>query len=332
MRTPVFKLPEDILSKTIADIGEIPPAKLDGFCEKLETLYSLAIVYQAFTPRQVRSDINGAIADLKRVTERMAESFRYHSWFIETPLRLSAIDQWMTAKQSSDSNTADLAVPSQIVSQIEESLELIVTATKHLQTLASTFDRISDSGDDLFTWIGECRNDHHAQVRAELSTYLMKGGTVKPDTLIMRNVALLHQYLFDHALSIPSNESSVNYQQKLAELNIQSSSSAASQSAKLPRYTGSGLRFAVAIIDNLGLQGCFVAINEDDDLGFSSRVTDEQPMSAMERKEFSRAQALRGRSVDSVTLENRIGDTWKNETKRRRNTPGRKGRQSLEAR
>lgn len=313
----MLKLPHDLLEKVLDQIQanrEIPPEKLIGTTDRLELLYSLAVVHQQYSSRQMRSDLDLATKDLLREIRKLQATLRNTAW-MEEPLRLAAIHAWTESKRqqsSAQTERTELFIPSDGLQQIEQPLNQLTETLAHLQDTASDYDLLGDDS-ALLKWIERGNTDTGQLVRAELSTYFKKGGGIRPDTLIIRRIAELYEHAFDQKFSVTSSAGKVSYEEKLGDLALDGLDTGADSSKKVskpPQYEGNALRFACVVINCLGLQNIIIPLetrNPADD----ATATDD-------KENYNRTFALQGRSVPYERLADRVGHIWKNEAKRKR--------------
>jgi len=324
----MLKLPHDLLEKILDKIKanrEIPPEKLNGTIDRLEILYSLAVVHQQYSSRQMRSDLDLATKDILREIRKLQATLRNAAWMAE-PLRLAAIHAWTENKRpqtSAQTGRTELVIPSDSLQRIEQPLNELTRTLVHLQDTARDYDLLG--GDSaLLNWIGQGNTETGQLVRAELSTYFKKGGGIKPDTLIIRHIAELYEYAFDQKFSVTSSAGKASYEEKLGDLELEGLDTRADSPKRVsrpPQYEGNALRFACVVINCLGLQNIIVPY-EQSDLGYEPSVTGDREPDKYDLINYNRTFALRGRSVPYQHLADRIGHIWKNEAKRERRASG----------
>lgn len=314
----MFKLPHDLLETILDQIQanrEIPPEKLIGTIDRLELIYSLAIFHKQYSSRQMRSDLDLATNDLLREIRKLQVTLRNSEWMVE-PLRLVAVHAWIENERSKPPSTetrrADLVMPSDSIQQLETPLNELTEALVHLQDTAKEYDLLGNDS-ALLKWIERGNTETGQLVRAELSTYFQKGGGIKPDTLIIRHVAELYEYVFDQKFSVTSSAGKVSYENKLGEIALERLNAGVDSRENISRpsqYEGPALRFACVVINCLGLQNIFSPLetrNSDDDAALTNY-----------KENRNRMFALQGREVPDKRLADRIGHIWKNDAKRKR--------------
>ncbi|WP_157790876.1 hypothetical protein [Bradyrhizobium elkanii] len=313
----MLKLPHDLLERTLDKIQanrEIPPEKLVGTIDRLEILYSIAIVHQQYSSRQMRSDLDLATKDILREIRKLQATLRNTAWMAE-PLRLAAIHAWTENKRpqsSAQTRRTELVVPSDSLQQIEQPLNDLTETLVHLQDTVRDYDLLGDDS-ALLKWIGQGNTETGQLVRAELSTYFKKGGGIKPDTLIIRHIAELYEYAFDQKFSVTSSAGKAAYENRLGKLELEKLNNEADSresSSRPSQYEGNALRFACAVINCLRLQNIIVPLE--------TRSPADDPPVTNDKENYNRAFALQGRSVPYQHLADRIGHIWKNEAKRKR--------------
>jgi hypothetical protein len=302
----IQSLPESFFDNVLIELQSIeavPAAKLAGARRRLCLLYSLAALQQTYSSRQIRSELDIAAKDLNREVDQLRDTLRYRAWFIERPLQLAASDLRSQERRSrAIPEPVELISPSCVAEELEEALVQLTRVLAHFKAMADSFDKIEQTDAGLLEWIEQGSHLVDRQVRAELSTYLTKGGRgLKPDTLILRHIRHLYEYIYDRDFSIKAI-STVELEKRIGARNLARLDSQLDEGDEaIARYEGAGVVFAATIIKSLGLQGCFIAADRD----------------TVDGKLYSYEQALAGRPVNSTELVNRIGHTWKNDRQRR---------------
>jgi hypothetical protein len=294
-----LEVTEDTLDEIVGS-EQIPAERRSRAVQMLKFLYDVAFFHLRVSSRQVRTELDKGVKNIRREVEQLSDALARHRWILE-PLRLATFDKWLHEKSQSHNPAQSkdkLLHPPQIVCDLEESLEQLTTAFTYLEKMVHDYDRPKGSA-DLLKWITENGDGQGQFVRAELSTYFAKGGGINADTLILRNISELYRYLFEREFSINSAIGSVNYNRELGELQSE-------YPLKRPRelisdYSGPSLDFACNVLWSLQLEAAFLPQPSDDPL------------------DHRKISLLGERSATDVELSNRIGDLWTADKKRRRN-------------
>lgn len=222
-------------------------------------------------------------------------------------LSVAALDIYDKSTKSTDSYDATRYVsPNDVLENTEGAVRDFERLLNHLCDMIEQFDRV-DPG-EYYTWIGSAGSEREMYIRGEVTPHFRKGGGIGPDTIAIRRIAEIYEYAFDRPFAITSLEGKPRYENERGEFDARNV-----RPVGLARYSGPGIEFSCAAIKALQLDGFFSAYAQDRLMPEKKQAEDQ-----LEPRDWKRESALMERRISHVHLINRIGDIWRNDSKRRK--------------
>lgn len=295
------RISETTLDEFFGGSEEIPPERIPGTVSRLRTLCALAAFYARVSSREVRTDLAKGTKALQKKIKELDSVLDNHSW-IFSPLSLAVEDKRLLE------NGRDLKIkidssetifnPWLAVANIDEPLKQLAGALAYLEQMIQCYDALASTHTDLLTWVTEHNTVAGQFVRAELASYLAKGGGIGVDTLILRNIAQLYRFAFNSGFSINSAIGTAKYNDELGELRLDPACAGKTNRELLSDYDGPSLNFASDIICSLELESLFL------------------PHSPNYREKHRDLTWTGGATINYLVLSNRLGDLWTNDIRR----------------
>lgn len=279
----------------------IPPERIPGTVSRLRTLCAIAAFYARVSSREVRTGLAKGTKALQKTIKELDNALDNHSWIFE-PLSLAVEDKRLLENgQGPEIETIScetVSNPWNAVANIGEPLKQLAGALAYLKQMIQCYDALASTNTDLLTWVAEHKTVAGQFVRAELASYLAKGGGVNVDTLILRNIAQLYRFAFDSEFSISSAIGTAKYNDELGELRLDPACAGKTNRELLSDYDGPSLNFASDIICSLQLESLFLP---------------HSPASREKRHDLTWTD---GAPLNYLELSNRLGDLWTNDIRR----------------
>jgi hypothetical protein len=300
---------ESTVDAILAAMGNAPEAAHDKRPQIVNRFRELVLVVHTEhrlssmnTRTKLDKTLKPLLRDVSSLRRRIGDDELY--WMNEL-LSVTALDLYVTSKKSANAHaTSRYVPPSGILEQTEGPLRNFETLLNHLCDMIEQFDRVDPS--EYYTWIGSAGSKREVYIRNEVVPHFRKRGGIGPDTIAVRGIAEIYEYVFDRPFNVNSIEDTPRYQQQRDKLD------ASSIKATLPRYAGTAIRFSCAVIKALQLEGFFAAYSQ----GKKSEKAEREDQ--FEPQEWKRASALMGRQISETHLINRVGDIWTNDSRRRK--------------
>jgi hypothetical protein len=243
---------------------------------------------------------------------------------LREPLEATALDMHIEATMSLKSGVEKLDVRSSfaILENVNESVSALQKLVDHLSTLQDTFDRLSEA--QRRDWVISAKSDRVHYVRQTLYRHLSKVKGTGSDTTLVKQIAAVFRLTCSKPFSVSSRMSSVEYMNerdnaaantdKIRVEAEDSLSNSKTASLEIPRYyKGNGMKFALALVRELGLEGILVPISSGDNGQPSKRLAQAEHY---DFREINRVHGMQRQYVSDTRLLNKIGDIWMNEGKR----------------
>lgn len=239
------------------------------------------------SPSNTRTKLNktlgGLLRDVTSLRRRIADE--ESSEFIKI-LSFAALDLYDQSKSSTRaSEIARYVAPTDILDRTEQSLADLDKLLSHLRDMIKQFDRLGPG--EYFEWIGNAGSKRKMHIRGELLPHFRKRGGIGPDTIAVRLIAQIYEYTFDKRFNINSIEDTPRYQRERSNVDT------GGPKPNLARYSGSAVDFSCAVIEALHLQSIFAAYAQN------------------------RTTSGKEQTISKASLINRIGDIWRNDTRRK---------------
>ncbi|MGY4156309.1 hypothetical protein ACVINW_002151 [Bradyrhizobium sp. USDA 4461] len=241
------------------------------------------------------------LRDVSSLRRRIGDDELY---WMNKLLSVAALDLYVKSTQSTNPDEPNRYVaPHDILEHTVAPLSDFERLLNHLCDMIEQFDRV-DPG-EYYTWIGSAGSKREVYIRDEVVPHFRKGGGIGPDTIAVRRIAGIYEYAFDRRFNVNSIDDTLGY------LKRRDDRDARGVKANLPRYSGPGIEFSCAVIKALQLDGFFSAYGQD-----KSTLEKKQREDQHGPPDWKRASALMERQISEVQLINRIGDIWRNDSKR----------------
>ncbi|MCW2189492.1 hypothetical protein AB7M45_002262 [Bradyrhizobium elkanii] len=238
------------------------------------------------------------LRDVSSLRRRIGDDELY---WMNKLLSVAALDLYVKSTNPDEPNR--YVAPHDILEHTVAQLSDFERLLNHLFDMIEQFDRV-DPG-EYYTWIGSAGSKREVYIRDEVVPHFRKGGGIGPDTIAVRRIAGIYEYAFDRRFNVNSIDDTLGY------LKRRDDRDARGVKANLPRYSGPGIEFSCAVIKALQLDGFFSAYGQD-----KSTLEKKQREDQHGPPDWKRASALMERQISEVQLINRIGDIWRNDSKR----------------
>jgi hypothetical protein len=296
---------------------------------RLRQLYSAVFAEHKLSSMQTRTDLEKALKPLLHDTRSLQQRIKEDKiQWMNKLLSVAALDSHIASSKGDAKDVQpkqDAYVPPPgILEETAKQLGYLSTLLEHLSDIVEQFDRLEP--DQHLTWVFDAATEKERYVREELLPYIRKRGGIGPDTLAIVHISEIYGHIFGKPFSVVSNYDKPADQKIRGNIEAGIAEPRADgklpQLKDLPRYSGTAVDFACAVIDALKLGGLIVPLTEDDlppiprDAGEGLNKAEYYDLAGM-----NRARAFDSESIRGPWLVNRIGDLWTNHLKRIRKSP-----------
>ena len=290
------KLAWRIVEKADNDAGCIlGEGNIGVFVDGLIHLHSTVTIEGRRSSRATRIQVNNVLRSLTAKITPPQQIF-------EHPLAAEVMYiAWLDFQASSP-----LAANETTFNTIHRSPRRISALVNHFQLRIAEFDQLNPSEQSDWFFGGKCRREN--ATRKMLYPFLRRGRPESVDILAVRIIAALYELAYARRFAVvwkrPVPKGAGHKQGDFG--------AAASPRDQTSRYHGPGIRFACAVIDALQLSNYFAFYRSENYIRYP----------ANRRSQYSDPKLDRQQRLDSVEsgldnlVANRIGDAWKNESRK----------------
>jgi hypothetical protein len=292
---------ESTLDEILASMRDPLPIGRDGrpqIIERLRDLYLTVNIEHRLAPTNTRTALDKALKPLLRQTldlQRRIGDDEIH--WMNKILSIAALDLYVQSKNSQVSSR-NYTPPPNILQSAENALSDFSRLLNHLCTMIDQFDELNPGR--YAEWIGSAGTEKEMYIRNEVTPHFRKRGGVGPDTIAVRHIAEIYEFAFGR----PFSPNPIEVYERGHD----------DDTSKLARYSGRAVEFACAVVKTLKIGGVLVPYTEQN----LSAMKQDIDQSELDISALNKELAFGRENASKVRLINRIGDLWRNDSKRRR--------------